>query len=149
MIPAHTTDGYLPQGIHSATWTEFTARFVTTARRAAIVDRVLPALSHLADCGCPAVLVAGSFVTAKDAPADIDVLWSDRGVDFDQLSDMFTTLEGLEYMKRTLGADIIPAYLTEAASGLPFPAFFQLRKDGRGLCGVVALDLTTMPRSDP
>jgi hypothetical protein len=52
MLPEFNSEGDLPSGIHAAGWHEFQSRFgLATARR-----------------------VWGSFVTAKPAPRDLDIL---------------------------------------------------------------------------
>lgn len=145
MIPAHTNDGFLPEGIHYATWAEFTERFGTTARRVALIARAHEALVHLAEAGCAAVLVGGSFVTTKDAPEDLDLLWAPEGVDPDALHPAFLDMSARPALKARFGVDIFPAIFVEAASGLPFAEFFQRRKYDITLrCGAVHLDLNTL-----
>lgn len=144
MIPTHTTDGFLPEGIYLAPWSSFTDRFATTARRAALVGGLRTVLTHLADAGCVAVLIGGSFVTTKRTPGDVDVLYSLDGVDFEQLHDIFQGPGGRPAIKALFGVDLFPAQLIEARSGLTFPEFFQTRKDGLGRCGVVQINLVTL-----
>ncbi len=146
MLGTFDAAGFLPEGIHTATWAEFVARFAVTTRRKAILRRVLPAIQHLVDCGCPAILVGGSFVTEKAEPKDIDILWAVQGVDFDALHPAFVQELGFRWLKFKFGADIFPADLIEADTREPFPLFFQRvrgRDDRRK--GVVAIDLTTIP----
>lgn len=144
MIPTHTDDGFLPEGIHTATWAEFAARFGFSPRRAALLAGLRAVLEHLAEAGCAAVLIGGSFVTTKRTPDDVDVLWSVYGVDPDLLHSMFLTPAGRPAIKAKFGVDLFPSYLIEAASGLPFPEFFQRRKDDNGPCGVVDIYLVTL-----
>jgi hypothetical protein len=83
MLPAHTADGFLPAGIHSASWEEVVDRLSGSARREALIEGLLAGLTHLAEAGCVRVLLAGSFVTTKQNPKDVDVLWHTAGVDPD------------------------------------------------------------------
>jgi hypothetical protein len=77
-IPILTTDGLLPVGVHSTTLDEVRTRFGSfqgSDRRVQLFTRpeqlvtALRKSSHFA-----AVVVDGSFVTAKRAPADIDLI---------------------------------------------------------------------------
>lgn len=75
MIPAFQSDGYLPGGVYLATEAEVTFRFGTPGparRRLTIRLRRWIDLARL--IGCPRLLVDGSFVTATEAPNDIDAV---------------------------------------------------------------------------
>jgi hypothetical protein len=144
MLPGHTAEGFLPAGIHTATWDEFVERFDTNDRRARLLDGLLGALAHLAEAGCAAVLVGGSFVTTKAHPKDVDVIWHAAGVDPDRLDEMFLGPDGLTAMKATFGVECFPHFLTEGASGLAFAEFFQQSRSGVAI-GIVEIDLTTLP----
>lgn len=138
-------DGFLPAGIHGATWTEFTDRFAYNNRRRLILQRVAPILQHLAAFGCPSILVGGSFVTAKDEPKDIDFVWMAlNGMDFSAMHPALFSTAGINWLRFKVGADIFPSNWIEADSGERFAIFFQHTKDGRPK-GVVAVDLSTMP----
>ena len=143
MIPTHLTDGRLPEGIHAATWAEVVHRFSFTARRRALLARILPALVHLRDAGCSRVWLTGSFVRTKPNPMDVDVVWDVTGVDPDALHEMFMGPSGLPLIKAVFGADLFPSHIVEGASNLPFVEFFQMTRDGRP-CGIVLLDLYTL-----
>jgi hypothetical protein len=81
MIPPFEDDtGKLPPGEYKATWDEFVARFGTTAQRQRLLPGLRAALDALAEAGCRRVWVNGSFVTAKDNPADFDLCWDRAGV---------------------------------------------------------------------
>lgn len=144
MIGPHDTNGRLAAGIHTATWAEFVARFGGTPRRVAILARVAPAIYHLAACGCPSILVGGSFVTQKPNPGDIDFVWAVRGVDMDAVHPAFTAVAGANAVKAQFGADIFPSDWIEEASGEPFFVFFQHTSTDEPT-GAVAVDLSTLP----
>ena len=59
--------GYLPVGIHHATWEEVIIRFVTVTnpRRLFLAAGLYLACRNLADAGCTWLYLDGSFVTTK------------------------------------------------------------------------------------
>jgi hypothetical protein len=148
MIPAHSADGFLPEGVHSATWAEFVHRFGFSARRALLLQRLHAMLTHLAAAGCTRVLISGSFITPKTAPADVDLVWLTRGVDESRLHPALLDMTaGHVAIKRSFELDMFPHDLIEASTDLPFAMFFMLRKDDDGLRGVVEIKLETLEAS--
>lgn len=143
MIPTHTTDGLLPAGIHVATWSELVARFGASVRRQRLLAGLHAVLMHLAQAGCLRAWIAGSFVSAKSAPGDVDVVYDVTGVNPDQLHPAFHGPAGLPVLKASFGVDCYPSMLVEDRSDEPFLMFFQHTRDGRP-CGVVEVDLGTL-----
>jgi hypothetical protein len=89
-LPTFDDEGYLPPGIHSATWTTVAERFGRTAARRRLLAGLRAAARLLAAAGCRRVWLAGSFVTdieGREArpPRDIDVGWEIAGVNLDPL----------------------------------------------------------------
>jgi hypothetical protein len=76
VLPDLTSDGELPPGVHVATWHEFESRFAGPSPRRQWLARRLRALVDLAvtTAKLRRVFVWGSFVTAKPAPRDLDIL---------------------------------------------------------------------------
>jgi hypothetical protein len=75
MIPEFRADGYLPEGLHTATEAEATFRFgSTTPRRRRLVLRLRRWIMLAKDVGTRRLLIDGSFVTAKTEPGDIDAV---------------------------------------------------------------------------
>lgn len=73
MLPAFDEDtGHLPPGEHTASWSEFAARFGWNSHRLHLLEGLLRMAQNLRDAGCDFLLVDGSFVTAKDVPSDYD-----------------------------------------------------------------------------
>ena len=73
MIPAFDPDtGNLPAGEHRARWDEIVERFGYTPWRRKLLDGLEAALASLRAAGCDRVYLDGSFVTAKEEPADFD-----------------------------------------------------------------------------
>ena len=76
VLPELTIGGELPPGVHTADWQEFLSRFGRSSpRRLWLSDRLRTILELAASGGrLRRVFVWGSFVTAKPAPRDLDIL---------------------------------------------------------------------------
>jgi hypothetical protein len=76
MLPAFTDGGDLPPGVHVADWQEVQTRFCgSSLRRAWLASRLYELIKLAGTSGkLRRVFVWGSFVTAKVAPKDIDLL---------------------------------------------------------------------------
>jgi predicted nucleotidyltransferase len=77
-IPELDENGFLPVGIHEATLEEVRerfGRFQTTDRRPTLFANLSLFMAEARASGLvEAVIVDGSFVTAKDEPSDIDLI---------------------------------------------------------------------------
>jgi len=74
-IPDFRDDGRLPEGLHLATEAEVTFRFgAATPRRRRLALRLRRWLELARAVAAKRFLVDGSFVTAVDNPADVDVV---------------------------------------------------------------------------
>lgn len=85
MIPEFD-DGVLPEGVHDCTWEEVEAtcgRFRRSDQRIRLTERLKQYLSDAKRSGVvTAVVIDGSYATAKDEPSDIDLIVVRRpGVD--------------------------------------------------------------------
>jgi predicted nucleotidyltransferase len=76
VLPELTGEGELPPGVHLAGWREFQARFCgSSPRRVWLSGRLRTILELAATNGkLRRVFIWGSFVTAKPAPKDLDLL---------------------------------------------------------------------------
>jgi len=76
MLPELNDQGELPPGVHMADWQEFQARFGGSSPRRIWLTGRLRGLLELAAHGgkLQRVFIWGSFVTAKPAPRDLDIL---------------------------------------------------------------------------
>jgi hypothetical protein len=76
MLPAFNSDGDLPTGVHNASWKELRSRFgVATSRRVWLQGRLEALVAIASNTGkLERVFIWGSFVTAKPAPKDLDIL---------------------------------------------------------------------------
>ena len=130
----------MPEGEHPATWQELVERFGWNPRRRQLLDGLSDALEGLAAAGCRRVWLNGSFVTAKEEPADFDACWDTTGVDLDVLDPVLLDLtRGRAAQKARFGGELFPN-VTEVQSGLVFSEFFQNERD-TGRKGIVVLSL--------
>ncbi len=129
-IPALQVNGELPSGQHEATLDEVEAVYgLETGKRQLLMRGLREGASNLARAGVTTLWINGSFVTAKPIPSDIDGCWEYQPeVDIDKLDPVF--LASREHIKASYGLDFFISNIIEAGSGLPFPGFFQLNRDG-------------------
>lgn len=77
-IPTLNADGLLPEGVHDCTLNEIRDRFggfQRTDARPRLFERLEKFIKESKASGMvTAIVVDGSFVTAKDAPSDIDLI---------------------------------------------------------------------------
>ena len=145
MIPSfHPRTGYLPPGIHDASWRDVVSRFGGNSHRARLLEALLLACRNLAEAGCKELLLDGSFVTAKPLPGDYDATWETAGVDPNQLDPVLLDLKHPRAaMKAKYLGDLFPAS-AHAAPGVLFRNFFMTDRNGVQKC-VVLIDLGTLP----
>lgn len=138
--PFDPATGRLPEGEHAVSWEELVDRFGWTPRRRQLLDGLAEAAELLATVGCTRIWLNGSFVTAKDEPADFDACWDPDGVDLDALDPIFFDLTaGRANQKARFGGELFPN-VVESDSGLVFADFFKNERDG-GHKGIVVLTI--------
>lgn len=147
MIPKFRSNGYLPDGIHDATWAEVVACFGWSDHRLHLLEGLLRAARNLKLGGVKYIYLDGGFATKKkNEPKDYDGCWSiiemtasDRVdpvlLDFDAPRDR---------MKSVYFGELVPAEFIADNIGTPYDAFFRKDRDGKAK-GVVKLDLETLP----
>jgi len=84
MIPEFYDGEFLPDGDHDATWTEVRQRFGSGETRRHLCDQMSRFIQTARGCGFKEVYLFGSFISGKDIPGDIDLMWVYRG-DYDTL----------------------------------------------------------------
>jgi hypothetical protein len=141
MIPEFNSEGLLPPGIHSCTWTEFLKRFGTNPRRLQLIDGLKRAILALRLAGCQAIYVDGSFVTSKIVPGDYDACWDAVNVKIALLDPVFLMFApGRVAMKSKYLGDWFPAQMQEGTSGITFLDFFQKDKNTGDPKGIIRLE---------
>jgi hypothetical protein len=73
--PLDPDTGYLPEGEHEADWKEVLDRFGTTFKRKDLLMNLAHVLRGLRSLGVQIALLDGSFITGKQRPRDIEVVY--------------------------------------------------------------------------
>ena len=137
-IPPFDELGNLPPGIYRAKLDEIEQRFTWNELRKRLFQGLREALRNLASAGVQRVWLAGSFVSAKDFPDDVDGWIWGPAVDPSKLDPVFADRDG-PGMKAKYGVD----FLIEVPEPLSYLTFFET--DGYGNSrGVLLLDLRDM-----
>lgn len=132
--------GNLPPGVHRASWEEVVERYATTTHRRHLLDGLYGALLNLADAGCTAVLLDGSFVSSTPFPRDYDGVWEIEAVDANRLDPVLMDFSaGRAAMKAKYAGELFPSDRV-ARPGIPFVEFFQEDRSGERK-GIVRIDL--------
>ena len=140
-IPALKKNGELPSGEHRATLNQVELAFgLGSARRTKLMKGLRAAVQNFEQAGVKRIWVNGSFVTAKKDPNDIDGCWEwSHDVKTALLDPVFLNNSRAE-AKLKYGLDFFVSAITEADSGLPFPRFFQVNRDGESK-GIIVVRL--------
>ena len=145
MIPAFDEEGYLPEGIHTATWSEVERRFASSARRGWLLQGLAAALANLHGAGCRVVYLDGSLVTDKTVPNDYDACWEASGVLPSLLDPVLLDFsEGRTKQKLKYRGELFPSSAVEGALAVSFLEFFQRRQDTGGRKGIIRIELDTL-----
>ena len=132
--------GYLPPGVHDATWDELVEVFAFNSGRVELLQGFRNALESLARAGCKRAYLDGSFVTAKQDPSDFDGCWETAGVDPTLLDpELLDFREGRAAQKARYGGELFLANAAADPAGTAFLDFFQGDREGRPK-GIVAID---------
>lgn len=114
MIP-ELFDGVLPEGIHSCTIEEVEkvfGKFRHTDKRPRLIEKLKQYLADVRAANvASAVIIDGSFITAKAEPSDIDLILALRA-DLDlseELKPMEYNVQSKRMVSRLYGFDVLPA----------------------------------------
>ncbi len=142
MIPQFDNEGYLPQGVHDATWEELAARYGTNTRRQQLLAGLLQGLRALKHAGCHTAYVDGSFVTDKIEPNDFDATWDVQDVDGSLIDPVLLDFEDMRRkQKLKFRGEFFPSNAAANPAGQVFLDFFQTRKDNGQPKGIVRINL--------
>lgn len=151
MIPEFEADtGNLPPGVHQVAWVEFTELFGSMPHRCELLEGLRSAADVLASFGCKNIWVDGSFVTAKECPADYDACWDMTGVDWRKLAHAEPCIFDLNgdraSQKERFGGAIWPAHvIPDETPGRTMLENFQWDRQGRRK-GIVLIQLPLGPK---
>jgi hypothetical protein len=146
MIPPFgELSGYLPRGLHRATWAEVVQALGFSPERQELLKGLLAACTALQLAGVKEVWIDGSFSTKKKKPRDYDGCYSMIGIDPDKLDPVFfKTRPPREEMKKKYMGELLPAETAADNLGTPYSDYFLKDINGRKK-GIVVLDLATLP----
>jgi hypothetical protein len=147
MIPAFDEFGLLPPGIHWAAMGEVRSRYALNLHRRRLMDGFERAVTALNAAGCQQVYLNGSFVTAKEFPADYDACWDAIGVRIEDLDPVLLDFSRRRSAQKAkfLG-ELFPAQ-TQAEAGSPyrtFLEFFQHDKESGNKKGIIGISIVTI-----
>ena len=130
-IPALQANGELPPGEYQTSLKEVESVFGSSNdRRKLLMLRLREAARNFELSGVRTIWVNGSFITDKEEPNDIDGCWEyTQSVNAETLDTVFLQ-RSRKAMKEKYGLDFFIANFIEAGSGLPFPKFFQVNRNG-------------------
>ncbi len=132
-IPPFDRNGNLPPGRHRATLGQIRRRFAFNPHRRGLFAGLKRALANLQEAGVRRVFIAGSFVTAKDDPNDVDGCyeWS-TSIDVRKLDVVFLDPGPRRAaMKAKYGVDfLISGRPLADAHGRAVEEFFQVDREG-------------------
>ena len=143
MLPDFDENGNLPPGQYVVNTDEIFNRFTWNNKRKKLYEGLVAALKNLAEAGVMRVWLNGSFVTAKDEPADIDGCWEPNpSVDADKLDPVFLDLNPPRTaMKAKYGVDFLVAWVRIADGGNRYVQdFFQEDRNGNAK-GILVVEL--------
>jgi len=127
-------------------WGPFVTRFGWNNRRRFLIGGMYRALSNLRLAGCAAAIVDGSFVSAKEDPADYDLAFDPVGVNGGLVDAVLRRHDDQrKAMKAKYFGDVFPwGAVARAATREIYHDFFQRDRSGVAK-GVVLLDVTLIP----
>ena len=144
--PFEPATGNLPPGVHESEWDEFEARFGYNPHRRFLLVGLKRALDALRSAGCRTAYIDGSFVTAKDSPADFDGCWEPEGVSFGRLDLVLLDFSNQRWrQKAKFGGELFIANDVAEPTGTKFIDYFQLETSTRAPKGIVMLNLGSLP----
>lgn len=134
-IAPFTEKGFLPPGVFRTNYHDFALRYGVNDHRQAQLQRLQPMLESLSANGLDRFYVAGSFVTSKTAPRDIDILVHTGSPLNSRTSFLLDKLRGIEfgetktYAKRTYGVDFMVGKASDGANCTHFKLFTSNRQN--------------------
>ncbi len=118
-IPNFMANGFLPPGIYRTPYEDFARHFGSNEHRIQMLNKVEPMLRRLADQGQERAYLAGSFVTHKPFPKDIDMLVHTSSTASSSLQHTLNDLRGIKFgetltaAKRQFNVDLMQGKATD------------------------------------
>jgi hypothetical protein len=143
VIPELDRDtGYLPPGVHDATFGEFQARFATNGRRLTLINGLRRVVSQLFAAGVEEVFIGGSFCTKTPLPNDVDGYWVyKKGLDRNKIDPVILNMNAhaldpvsgrfVRAIKLKYGVEFFMDSPNATIDGLTCAEFFGFSRDGK------------------
>ena len=132
--------------MHEATWEELATRYGTTPHGASLLAGLKRALDSLRDAGCGRAYVDGSFATAREERADVDVCWEESNVDPLLLDPALMDFsERRRAQKERFGGELFPTTMSPGPGCADLLDCFQHERATNAPKGIVAIDLKDLP----
>lgn len=142
-LPPFRFDGHLPNGVHPASWNEFSSRFGVNQHRRNLLDGMKVGLNELRARGVKKAYVGGSFVTTKEMPRDFDLTFDATIPQMKRWLTSSPILTNVAEQEARFGGSMMPSFKISADGGQK--TFYQTNRYGRKV-GMVEIDLRTLPR---
>jgi predicted nucleotidyltransferase len=139
MIPDFYDGQFLPDGDHEATWIEVQERFGSGERRGMLCEQMSKFIQIARGCGFRSVYLFGSFISGKENPKDIDLMWVYRQKTFGLLRPGCRELLNYATMKARWNWDMFCCSDDPGASEYMLPAW-RMSKTGTKR-GIIKIDL--------
>jgi hypothetical protein len=139
MIPEFYDGQFLPDGDHEATWIEVQERFGSGQTRRRLCEQMSKFIQTARGCGFRFVYLFGSFISGKESPNDIDLIWVYRDGSLESLRPACRELINYATMKARWNWDMFCCSDNQAIIADLLTAF---RKSKAGTKrGIIKIDL--------
>lgn len=138
MLQTDPDTGCLPPGEHPASLADIEQAFCGTYRRREIFKGLVFVVSRLRDRGVTRIWIDGSFVTNKERPGDVDVVFDPDGADTTGWG--LLTFARRHDLKRIHRVDLWPHPSPQGITGVPIAEWFQTDREGEPK-GIVVLTM--------
>jgi len=141
VIPHFNEDGYLPEGIHDATFGDFQERFVWNGKRLILLDGLRQVVYQLWRAGVEDIYITGSFCTKAPFPNDVDGYWVyQKGLDLSKVDPVILNMNihaldpvsgrYVRMIKLKYGVEFFMDSPSHKVEGLTCAEFFSCSRDG-------------------
>jgi len=139
LIPNFLPNGFLPEGIHEATFAEVQQKLGFSRKREQLLNKMKYLIEICQLMGCDVIYLDGSFVSAKIAPNDYDACWDctkNKKQVMSKVCESYLNADS-ETQKDFFGGEIYPAFakapLNEDISILTYFQRVQFCNEHKGI----------------
>lgn len=129
MIPNFDKDGYLPEGVHTATLEEVIERFLFSKKRETLIIGLKRLIDFCLSKKINILFLNGSFISRKLNPTDYDVCYTTNHPDKNTILKEVESSFRHGDLEEKFGCQIFYAYSIADSKNNCFIDFFQQRKE--------------------